>query len=356
MIRRMLHYCSPRARRLVLVELGFIVATALLQGVAFLLLVPLLRALFAGDTAAVQPWLIALTVTGVACAATHWIASQLGMKASTAVLESLLHRLGDRLVELPIAWFGADRSGMIAGIATQGAMFVSTTPYAILRLILTGFITPATVLVGMYFFDWRLALAMTVMIPVILLGYRWLARKIGEGDAVHSVAVADASNRVIEFARAQPALRTAGDESIADRLVAEALSSQDHAYRGLLVTGGTGIAAFAGIVQLSLTVLLVVGANLAIGGSVDIPTLIALLVLGVRFNEPIVNAGDLGGGISVARTTLDQLDALEALQALPEPEQPGRPADWSIEFRNVSFGYGGPAVLRDLSFTAPSGR
>ncbi|MGC3955515.1 MAG: ABC transporter transmembrane domain-containing protein [Propionicimonas sp.] len=337
MIRRLLHYCSPRARRLVLAELGFIVVTALLQGIAFLLLVPLLRAVFAGDTASVRPWLIALILTGVGCAATHWVASQLGLKASTAVLESLLNRLGDRLIELPIAWFGADRSGMIAGIATQGAMFVSTTPYAILRLILTGFITPGTVLVGMYFFDWRLALAMTVMIPVILLGYRWLSRKIGEGDAVHSVAVADASNRVIEFARAQPALRTAGDESVADRLVAEALSNQHHAYRGMLVTGGTGIASFAGIVQLSLTVLLVVGANLAIGGSVDIATLIALLVLGVRFNEPIVTAGDLGGGISVARTTLDQLDALEALQDCPSPQRrPPRPTGASSSAGSAS--------------------
>ena len=356
MIRRLLHYCSPQARRLVIAELGFIVATAVLQGIAFLLLVPLLRALFAGDTAAIQPWLIALVAVGVGCVATHWVASQLGMKASTAVLESLLDRLGDRLVELPIAWFGADRSGLITGIAIQGAMFVSTTPYAILRLILTGFITPGTVLVGMYVIDWRLALAMTVMVPVIVLGYRWLRRKIGEGDAVHAEAVSDASSRVIEFARAQPALRTAGDDSIANRLVDAALHSQDRAYRGMLVTGGAGIATFAGIVQLSLTVLLVVGANLAIGGTVDIATLIALLVLGVRFNEPIVGAGDLGGGIAVARTTLDQLDALEALEALPEPAQPATPADWGIEFREVEFGYGGPAVLTNLSFTAPSGR
>lgn len=356
MIRRLLHYCSPRARRLVVAEICFIVATAVLQGVAFLLLVPLLRALFAGDADAIRPWLIALVAVGAACAAAHWVASQIGMKASTEVLDSLLVRLGDRLVELPIAWFGADRSGLIAGIATQGAMFVSTTPYAILRLILTGFITPGTVLVGMYVFDWRLALAMTVMVPVLVIGYRWLSRKIGEGDAVHAEAVADASNRVIEFARVQPALRTAGEGSIADRLVEDALQQQHRAYRGMLVTGGTGIATFAGIVQLSLTLLLVVGATLAVGGTVDAATLIALLVLGVRFNEPIVGAGDLGGGIAIARTTLDQLDALAALEPLPEPERPREPTDWGIAFEGVAFGYGGDPVLRDLSFAAPPGR
>lgn len=355
MIRSLLHHSSPEARRLLIAELVFIVATAILQGIAFLLLVPLLRALFLGDSDAAGSWLIAIAVVGAGYALTTWFASQIGMKASSALLDSLLTGLGDRVVELPVAWFGADRSGLIAGIATQGAMFVSNMPYAILRQVLTGFITPGTVLVGMYVFDWRLALAMTVMVPVLMIGYRTLSRVIGRGDAIHAETVAEASTRVIEFARAQPTLRTAGEGSIADRLVADALHEQHRAYRGMLATGGVGIATFAGLVQLSLTLLLVVGAWLAIGGTVDVATLIALLVLGVRFNEPIVSAGDLGGGVAVARNTLDQLDQLAAVQALPEPETPATPSDWSIEFRDVMFGYGGAPVLRDLSFTAPAG-
>jgi ATP-binding cassette subfamily B protein len=356
LIRRLLHYSSVSARRLLVTELVFIVATALLQGIAFLLLVPLLRNLFRGEMGALGTWLIALAGVSIAYVVVAWFASQIGMRASTALLDSLLNRLGDRLVNLPVAWFSRDRSGLITGIATQGAMFVSTMPYAILRLILTGFITPATVLVGMYVVDWRLALAMTVMVPIMIGGYRWLRRAIGRGDAVHSVAVADASNRVVEFARAQPTLRTAGEGAVADHLVEQALQRQHRAYRGMLVTGGAGIAAFTGIVQLSITVVLVLGAFLAIGGSIDPATLIALLVLGVRFNEPIAGAGDLGGGISVARTTLDQLDELAAVTALPEPAGAGTPADWSIGFDNVTFGYGGGAVLRDLSFTAPAGQ
>lgn len=355
MIRRMLYYCSPRARRLVIAELSFVVVAALLQGIAFLLLVPLLRALFVGDLDASWGWLIAVAGTAVGYVIASWFASQIGMEASTAVLDSLLERLGDSVVSLPVSWYSTDRTGLITGLATQGAMFVSTMPYAILRQILAGFIAPGTVLIGMYFFDWRLALAMTVMVPIIAIGYRWLSRSIGRGDKAHSIAVAEASNRVVEFARAQPALRTAGEGSIADRLVTDALEDQHQQYRGMLITGGSAIALFAGLVQLSITVLLVTGAFLAVGGTVDIATLIALLVLGVRFNEPIVTAGDLGGGVAVAKTAVDRLDELAAVPRLPEPEHPATPADYGIEFQNVTFGYGGDAVLRDLSFTAPAG-
>ncbi|WP_297080887.1 ABC transporter ATP-binding protein [uncultured Demequina sp.] len=351
----MLRYCSDHARRLVMIELVFIVMAAVLQGVAFLFLVPLLRDLFSGDLGGARTWLLVEAVVAVAYVVAAWTASQVGMRASTAVLESLLERLGDRLVELPVSWFSKDRSGMAAGIATQGAMFVSSAPYAVLRPVLTGFVTPATVLVGMYFLDWRLALAMTAMVPILVLGYRWISNAVARADAVHSEAVADASSRVIEFARVQPTLRTAGKGSAADTLVDEALHRQHQAYRGMLASGGVGIATFAGIVQLSITVVLVVGAYLAVGGSVDVATLIGLLVLGVRFNEPIINAGDLGGGIAVARTTLDQLDALAAVADLPEPSAPREPADWGVRFDDVTFGYGGDAVLSSLSFSARSG-
>jgi ATP-binding cassette, subfamily B, bacterial IrtB/YbtQ len=356
MIRHLLRSSSPLARRLLLAELGCIVATAVLQGIAFVMLVPLLRALFLDDMATVRAWLAALCAVGAAYAVTFWFASQIGMKASTAVLESLLERLGDRLVELPIAWFGVDRSGLVADIATRGAMFVASTPYSIVRLILTGFITPATVLVGMCFFDWRLALAMAATVPVLWLSFRWLRRAMERDDAEHAAAVAEASNRVIEFARVQPALRTAGAGSVADRLVEEALQHQHRAYRGLLITGGAGIATFAGVVQLALTVVIVLGAYLAVGGSLEPATLIALLVLGVRFTEPIANSGALGGGVAVATTTLNHLDELAAVTALPEPTTPATPADWGIVFDDVTFGYGGVPVLRNLSFTAPAGR
>ena len=153
MIRRMLHYCSPAARRLVVTELAFVVGTGVLQGLAFLLLVPLLRALFAGDLGAARGWLIAVATAAAGYVLASWFASQIGMKASTAVLDSLLERLGDSVVSLPVAWYSTDRTGLITGLATQGAMFVSTMPYAILRQIIAGFVAPATVLVGMYFFD-----------------------------------------------------------------------------------------------------------------------------------------------------------------------------------------------------------
>lgn len=352
MIRQLFRLVSPTARRLLVLELTLVTASAILQGIVFLMLVPLLRAIFDGDMALATRWLGISAATGVLYVVTHWCGSQVGMRTSTELIESLLDRLGAILVRLPISWFDRDRSGMVAGIASQGIMFVSNAPYNNVRPVITGFATPLVVLIGMFFFDWRLALAMVAVVPLIVLSYRAIGGRVSRGDAEHSEAVSAASARVIEFSRAQPALRTAANDSIADRLVADALSEQHRTYRGLLASGGLGLGVFTGVVQLSLTVILVVGATLALGGSIDPATLIALLVLGARFNEPIAAAGDTGGGVAVARTTLNQLESLADVAGLPEPARPRDPAGWEIEFRDVTFGYGGSPVVESLSFTA----
>jgi len=271
-ITRLLGYSSPEARRLLLVELGLIIAAAVLQGFAFLLLVPLLHALFEGNLDGAWQWLWWLAATCVFYIVAYWFSSRLAMRASTAVLDSLL--------------------------------------------------------------------AMTAMVPIMWFVYRRVRAAMERDDAVHIDAVHEASNRVIEFARVQPTLRTAGERSVADRLVEDALHHQHRAYRGLLITGGAGIAAFGGIVQLALTVIIALGAYLALGGSLDIATLIALLVLGVRFTEPIANSGALSGGVAIAKTTLQQLDDLMAIEGLPEPSAPLETNGFSIEFSDVTFGYG----------------
>ncbi|MFD6138666.1 ABC transporter ATP-binding protein [Promicromonospora sp. NPDC060271] len=360
MIRKLLVLSNEPGRKLLRRMLVWVVATAVLQGAAFVALAPFLAALLGGDASAAGQWLIVLTGLGVAYAAAFWVGGQAGNGAATEVLRSLLDRLGDRLVELPVGWFAADRSGELADVATRGIVFASTAPYAILRPIITAFVTPATVLVGALLIDWRIALTMACAAPVMWFVYRWLSRRLAEADREHVTAVAHASSRLIELARVQPALRAAGDNTIAQRLVDDALRDQHAANRRVHVTGGAGIGLFGGVVQLAVIAVVVVGVWLALGGELAVASLVPLLVLGVRFVEPITHSGALGGGISIANNTLDRVQAILDEPTLPEPTlpEPGAPApllDHAVRFDHVTFGYGAEPVLRDLSFEAPAG-
>jgi ATP-binding cassette subfamily B protein len=358
MIRKLLVLSNEPGRKLLRRMLVWVVVTAVLQGAAFVALVPFLAALLGGDASGAVRWLLVLAGLGVAYAAAFWVGSQAGNGAATEVLRSLLDRLGDRLVELPVGWFALDRSGELTDVATRGIVFASSAPYAILRPILTAFVTPATVLVGAVFIDWRIALTMACAAPVMWFVYRWLSRRLAEADREHVTAVADASSRLIELARVQPALRAAGDNTIAQRLVEDALRDQHAANRKMQITGGAGIGLFGGVVQLAVIAVVVVGAWLALAGELAIASLVPLLVLAVRFVEPITHSGALGGGISIANNTLDRVQAILDEPTLPEPaptEPPAAPRDHTIRFDHVTFGYGSDPVLRDLSFEAPAG-
>ncbi|MDR3359117.1 MAG: ABC transporter ATP-binding protein/permease [Bifidobacteriaceae bacterium] len=355
MIRRLLAFSNPQARRLIRRVVPLMVVAAVLQGAAFVALVPFLEALLTGD-GSIWRWLGALVAIGAAYAAVSWVISIDGTNAGSQVVASLLEIMGDRLVQLPIGWFSTDRAGELSDLASRGAVFTSAAPYAILRPLIAGFVTPVTVLVGALAFDWRVGATMAATAPIIYLAYRRIAAKVGAADRAQVEAGGEAAGRVIEFAKTQPALRAAGDNAIVRNMVDDALRQQHRASRRLHLTGGAAVGLFGATVYLAVVAVIVVGSALALDGSLTMPQTIGLLVLAVRFAEPIANSGALGGGVTIAENTLDQIQRLVDSPTLPEPAKPASPADHSVRFDHVTFGYGADPVLRDLSFEAPAGQ
>lgn len=356
MIRRLLAVADDRGQRLLRRTVGLTVLTALLQGAAFLLLIPFLGALLSGQLESARTWLVVLLGVGVGYVVASWFASQAGQGASEALLESLLERFGERLVSLPLAYFAKDRSGEAAEFVTNGAVFTATAPHAILRPLLTSLITPATVLVGTWFIDWRIASTMTLLVPVLLLGQRVLTARMRASDRTQSLWSAEASSRVVEFARAQPALRAAPGGAIAHDLVSTALHGQHDSGRRLNLVGGLGSGVVSLFIQLTVAAVMVVTTWLALGGELSAATLIPLLVLAVRFVEPLVVASSLSGGIGMAENTLDRLEQLAEEPGPSEPVSPRPPTHSGIRFEQVTFGYTPEEapVLSDLSFEAPA--
>lgn len=355
MIRSLLALVGTRARADLRLLVALVSLTAVLQGIAFVLLVPLLKALFGPEPDSAVGWLAALAVTVVCYVALATWSSVVGQRSSVDVVTSLEDRLGDRLVELPLGYYTTDRSGEVSDVAGRGVQFAASATYAIVRPILAAFVTPATVVLGTFLVDWRIALTMAVSAPLLWVAYRWLSGRLRTTDVDHDDAVAHASTRVIEFARAQPAVRAAGDGSIGQALVDDALVAQRDAKHRNQLTGVVGLSVFGVLVQATFIAVTAVGTFLALGGSLDVGTFVALLVLGLRFTEPITAAAALSGGVGIASNTLQSIQGLLDAPALPEPAEPEAPRSASIEFRGVTFGYGGSPVVRDLTFSVDSG-
>lgn len=329
-------------------------AGAILQGLAFALLVPVVGALLEGDQGSAWLWLGVLAVVFGLHTLVLLRTADLGVNLGIGVLRTVHRRVGDHVAALPLAWFGPERTGLLGRMAGQGSIDVAVAPVRLVTLLVTAVVTPLTVTLVMLLIDWRLGVALLLSAPVVFAGSQALAFMVGRSEGADHAATAEASGRVVEFARTQPVLRAAGRAVEGNRLVENALQEQRAAGRRMVVGGSAGMTLFLFVLQAVLSGVLALGVYLALDGSIGIAELIALLVLSARFVDPLINAAGLSGSLRIATEALRRVVTLLETPPLPEPERPVQPGQPSIELDQVSFGYGAQPVLQDVSFTVPA--
>ncbi|MEM1312957.1 MAG: ABC transporter ATP-binding protein [Pseudomonadota bacterium] len=330
-----------------------LIGESVLMGVGFALSVPLLRAMFAGAMAEAWAWMGGMAALLCAYAVLRYRAQLAGYMAAIALARSLFARLGEHIARLPLGWFGAETVGQVGRLTSQGVIDVTGVPAHLLRPLVTALATPATVILLMFVFDWRLALAALITAPIAAVLYRWTGVLTQRTDHQVHASAAEAAGRVVEFAQTQPVLRAFGEGARGLGRLDAALEAQHAAAKGQMTSVARGLLSLVLVMQVAFTILLIFGVNLALGGEIEAAELVALLVLMVRYVEPILGAAELDGALRIARNSIDRMNALLDAAPLPEPASPQTPDGSEVRFEDVGFGYGEAPVLSGVSFTAP---
>ena len=353
MIGMLLDVVGPEGAGLLRRNFAGLVAEAVLTGVGFVLLVPVLRALLTGNIGAAWGWLSVMAVLLAVYATVRYRTQLAGFRAAMDLASVLFARLGDHIARLPLGWFASDRVGQLGRLTSQGVIDVMSVPAHFLRPVITALVTPITVILLMFFFDWRLAMAGLVTLPIAAAVYRWCGDLVQHTDHRVDAAAVDAAGRIVEFAQAQALLRAFSQGSVGLGKLDTALAEQHAAGRRQIFTAARGVVSFVLIVQCAFTLLLLLGINLALGGSVDAAELVALLVLVARYVEPLLGAADMEGALRISRNSLERMETLLATPPLAEPLKPVQPASGEVVFNAVNFSYDEKPLLEDVSFTAP---
>ncbi|MEM1046048.1 MAG: ABC transporter ATP-binding protein [Pseudomonadota bacterium] len=353
MMRKLLTVAGQSAQAPLKRNFAGLFAEAVLIGIGFALLVPFLRAFLGGDIELAWRWLGVIAGLLIIYALVRYWTQMTGYRAAIALARILFSQLGTHISRLPLGWFVSGRVGQLARMTSKGVIDVMGVPAHLLRPVVAGIVTPATVVALMFVFDWRLALAALLTAPVAALVYRWSGSLVQTTDHRVDAAAADAADRIVEFAQAQAVLRAfrRGEASLGK--LDQSLVEQRHAARNQIFTAARGIASFILVVQAGFTIVLLYGFNLALGGEIDPAEFIVLLVLAVRYVEPLIIAADLEGALRISRNSLDRMDRLLATPSLPEPRSPKEPDGVEIVFDDVDFAYEKKPVLKKVGFIAP---
>ncbi|MEU2575306.1 ABC transporter ATP-binding protein [Streptomyces anulatus] len=348
---------SRPLNRLLVLQSG----AAVLQGVAFALLVPVLQALLGADPDDVWPWLTAFTGCVIGYAVLQGAALSGGFTVGSQLSRVLHRRLADQALRLPMGWFTAGRTAEFSRLAGQNVIQVMSTPAHLLRPFLTSLLTPVTLVIATFFFDVRTALVLLVCAPVLFAVQLASAAMMRRLDLGRDAAAGESADRVLEYTRNQPVLRAFGRTAEGYGALDDALVAEARADRRLIARGLPGLVSFTFATRLVFALLLALGVSWQLDGSLTIPTLLALLVLLVRLIDSVSSAAEAGAGMRIARNTLERLGAVLDEPPFPQPVEPQTPRDASVEFSGVGFRYtDGTAdassvrpVLSDVTFRLP---
>ena len=263
--------------------------------------------------------------------------------------------LAEKLRKIPLSFFGKkDLSDLTSTIMADCAQMETASSHFIPELV-GACISTAFVAIGLFFFDWRMAIAALWVLPIsfIIVGCSGrVQRKLNEKQVALKMSCADGIQECLESVRDIQAYNN--QEEYMKGLDEKIKAVEKHA-----VATELGTAVFVGsaqmILKLGIATVALVGAALLASGKLDVITFFMFLMVVSRIYDPMqVSLQNLAAIIAsdVQSARLDEILSHDVQEGSEKLDNKG----YDIEFSNVGFSYDtGDVVLKDVSFTAKQG-
>lgn len=263
--------------------------------------------------------------------------------------------LAEKLRKIPLSFFGKkDLSDLTSTIMNDCAQMETASSHFIPELF-GACISTALIAIGLFFFDWRMAIAALWVLPVsfLIVGCSGKVQKsLNKKQIVLKMACADGIQECLENVRDLQAYNT--QEDYMKGLTAKIKAVEKHA-----IVTELGTAVFVGssqmILKLGIATVALVGGVLLAKGELDILTFFMFLMVVSRIYDPMqVSLQNLAAVIAsgVQSDRLDEILSHEVQDGTNTMKNDG----YNIEFSNVGFSYEtGDVVLKDVSFVAKQG-
>ncbi|HWR23666.1 MAG TPA: ABC transporter ATP-binding protein [Feifaniaceae bacterium] len=322
----------------------------------FMLLEQLLRPVFGVPQAPVSVW----AYTGLAALlllVIYWIHSiEYTETYVSAYNESANRRItmAEKLRKLPLSFFGQrDLSELTTAMMATCTELEHTFSHAIPQLF-GAVISILLVTIGLFFYEWHMALALFLPLPAALLlvvGSRRLQQRMSNKKYSAKLAAADGIQEALETMRE---IKACNRETEYLETLSEKFSNVVKAsIRTELVTGSFVVSAQA-MLRLGLALTILTGANLLISGEILFLQYLAFLLAASRLYDPLATVLMQLAEIFNAKVNIGRMQEIEN-----QPVQDGgtefNPNGYDIRFEHVTFSYNEDEVLHDVSFTAKQG-
>lgn len=262
--------------------------------------------------------------------------------------------IANRLKKLPLSYFGKrDVSDLSATMMSDLNLYEQIFSHSVPHIYATSI---STVIISVMILDynWQLGLAALWVIPVSLLLFSLSKRK--QRNDVN--AYVKTSRDVLDDLQEQiDQIQEIKSYNLEERTLSEFYHKVDGNTRNKVrmeLSAGIATALAGMLMKLGIVSVAIVGANMLIAGQINILVYIAYLILTASIYVPIEGILSFMAMI----VTLDGVVArIKEIKTMPiqEGKQEMNPRDYSIDFKDVVFGYEDYTVINGVSFTAKQG-
>lgn len=350
---------EPSSRPLLVRSLILGLVVGLLQGAALLFLLPVSTALATGKTSwGLEFWTWVYIIGGLAILSfvAEYIYAMASFRMAFAIMRTFHHTVGDQISRLPLGWFAKGRAGELSQLAAKGIIDIGSLFAHLLPNAVKPLGSLITLMIGSWIWDIRLGLVLTVSAPllmVVLFGTRKITARAEE--PVH-LAEVETNDRILEFARAQGALRSCGRSENFPALH-EAMANQQRQSKRRFWWTVLANGINASVVQLAVAALITLAAYLALNGTLAPIQALAFIGISLYFSQPLSTMTAMAIGMTAQEPQIKRVQSVVDAHPLPEvavSNKGQRPGE--VRFDKVDFSYQDTPVLRQVSFTARPGQ
>ncbi|MBV7295571.1 ABC transporter ATP-binding protein/permease [Corynebacterium sp. TAE3-ERU12] len=334
------------------------VAVGIAEGLGLVALLPALTALATGEEVlglGFVGWVIVLAVLAIVGAVAYLMRQFVGYTMAMNFMNNLHRLVGDQISRLPLGWFAKANAGAISR-SVSGELMMAGEILALTTMTLVGnTVSIIVVIIGSFLWDWRLGLVMLLSIPLFALLVTLNTKWSKTADSIADPPTDELSNRVIEFATRQQALRATGQSTNYPEL----LEANENWYRSLQRSGrykAAGAVVGTVFTQIVIVLLIIIAAWLTLSGAMSPIEGLVFIGMALRFTQMVDTIVKATLAMEERRRVTDRLDDILTAKPLPEPETSAQqPTPGSVELADVTFGYEEDTpVLRDVSFQVPA--
>ncbi|MEM9655645.1 MAG: ABC transporter ATP-binding protein, partial [Actinomycetota bacterium] len=351
--RNLIEACGSKAH-LMRMALIFSLLSAVAQGLAYALIFPAFTSLV-DDSDDVWWYFAGIAGLIILDALFRLGESKASWRVYIEVSDETRSNLGEQLKRMPLEQLAKRQTGDLNSVLTGNVNDIVAIAGGLFGIVINTIVAPSVAIIATFFIDWRLAVAMLILFPLAIPTYRVLRARAALDNKISMEAHADTASHLVEYTQGLAVLRATrqvGPES--ERLQASLAHLRAAQTRGLQL-GSLPSVLMSAIVQIGILAITGLALRFALDDDLAAATVLAIIVIAVRFSEPLAIFANLSTMFDFMEAAMDRVAELLAVDPLPTAEGDTNVEGARVVFSDVTFSYDqtDEIVLRDVSFEVP---